>query len=346
MTTPPLNQSGSVTGRDSVIITVTPNPGLDLTYLLAHGTGADIDVHRARSATLEASGKGVNVSRALWAANVETCAVLPVAGAAGRYLVELLDDDGVPHRHVAQDGSTRVNTTALQPGGVTLKLNAPGSPLSSKQQDELVDQVAAAVNDAITGSGSIGPGTRTPQIWLAVCGSLPPEADPGLVARLVAVAHDAGVRCAVDASGEALAAALDAQADLLAPNRGELAEVSRMVRDAAPGVKGIAEAAAALSRERGIELLVSLGSDGALWSNGQRTLHATGPTLIPVNTAGAGDALLAGWLAHEDEPEVRLGRAVQWGRSACRSPTTVDPEPGAGDPGPVIVNDLSEVRSN
>jgi 1-phosphofructokinase len=340
MTTPPLNQPGDAPGRDSVIITVTPNPGLDLTYVLAHGTGADIDVHRARSATLEASGKGVNISRTLWAANVETCAVLPVAGATGRYLVELLDDDGIPHRQVTQDGSTRVNTSALQPGGVTLKLNGPGSPLSSKQQDELVDQVAAALDDGITSSG-----TRTPQIWLAVCGSLPPKADPGLMARLVAVAHDRGARCAVDASGEALAAALDAQADLLAPNLGELAEASPLIRDATQGIKGIAEAAAALSHERGIELLVSLGNDGALWSNGLRTLHATGPTIIPVNTAGAGDALLAGWLAHEDEPDVRLGRAVLWGRSACLTPTTVDPVPGAGDPGPVTVHDLSVTRS-
>jgi 1-phosphofructokinase len=340
MTTSPLNQLGDAAGTDSVIITVTPNPGLDLTYLLAHRTGGDIDVHRARSATLEASGKGVNVSRALWAANVETCAVLPIAGATGRYLVELLDHDGVPHRHVTQDGSTRVNTSALQPGGVTLKLNGPGSPLSSKQQDELVDQVAAALDDATARSGR-----RRPEIWLAVCGSLPPDADPGLMARLVAVGHDAGARCAVDASGEALAAALDAHADLLAPNRGELAEVSRLVLDAAPGVKGIAGAAAALSHERGIELLVSLGKDGALWSNGQRTLHATGPTIIPVNTAGAGDALLAGWLAHEDEPEVRLGRAVRWGRSACLNPTTVDPAPGTGEPGPLTVHDLSVARS-
>jgi len=205
--------------------------------------------------------------------------VLPVAGATGRYLVELLDDEGVPHRQVAQGGGTRVNTSVLQPGGVILKLNGPGSPLSSKQQDELVDHVAAAVNDAIIG------GRRTPLIWLAVCGSLPPETETGLVARLVAVALKAGARCAVDSWGEALAAALEAEADLAAPNRRELAQVSRLVREAAPGVKGIAEAAAALCHERGIELLVSLGSDGALWSNGQRTLHGTRPSLILVNTS-------------------------------------------------------------
>jgi 1-phosphofructokinase len=298
----------------------------------------NVEVNRARSATLEASGKGVNISRTLRAARVKTCAVLPVAGATGRYLVELLDDEGVPHREVSQEGSTRVNTSALHPGGSILKMNGPGSPLSARQQDALVDQVAAAVDEA-------GAGGSRSTIWLAVCGSLPPEVGPALVARLVAVAHDAGALCAVDASGEALAAALDAQADLLAPNRAELAQVSRLVRDAAPGVEGIAGAAAALCREHAIELLVSLGGDGAVWTNGRRALHGSGPALTPVNTAGAGDALLAGWLAGEDEPDVRLDRAVHWGRSACLTATTVNLGPRSGDPGPLTVRELSIARS-
>jgi 1-phosphofructokinase len=51
-----------------VIVTVTPNPSLDLTCQLPDATGLSdptVEVHRARSAHLEASGKGVNVSRAL-----------------------------------------------------------------------------------------------------------------------------------------------------------------------------------------------------------------------------------------------------------------------------------------
>ena len=62
-----------------MIITVTLNPSLDLTYTLSE-VGRDIDVHRASSSTLEASGKGVNVSRILNKAAVPTVAVLPVGG--------------------------------------------------------------------------------------------------------------------------------------------------------------------------------------------------------------------------------------------------------------------------
>ncbi len=292
-------------------------------------------MQRADSVTLEASGKGVNVSRALRAAGVRTCAVAPVAGATGRHLVELLARDGVPHLSVDQDGSTRVNTSALHPGGVTLKLNGPGNALSPAQQNALVERAAAAIDEALVAVEG-----RADDVWLAVCGSLPPDVRPDIVRRLIAVAREAGVRCAVDASGDALAAALDEPAHLLAPNRVELGEVSPDVRAAPPGVEGLARAAARLARRRDVELLVSLGASGALWTDGRRTLHAVGPALTPVNTAGAGDALLAGWLAGTDPPEQRLARAVRWGRSACLSATTVDPHPGAGDVAHIRVQSL------
>lgn len=66
----------------NVIITVTLNPSLDLTYTLRE-VGRDIDVHRASRSTLEASGKGVNVSRTLNKVAVPTVAVLPVGGVIG-----------------------------------------------------------------------------------------------------------------------------------------------------------------------------------------------------------------------------------------------------------------------
>ena len=169
---------------------------------------------------------------------------------------------------------------------------------------------------------------------------LPPGAGPDLVARLIGLARHHGVRCAVDSSGEGLRTALEAGADLLAPNGEELAAVS----DAVHGARSTAEVAAAardVAAAAGAELLVSLGRDGALHTDGRTVLRGWGPPLEPVNTAGAGDALLAGWLGADGDPCARLARAVTWGRSACLSPTTVDAEPGRRDPGPVSVEEVS-----
>ena len=47
--------------------------------------------------------------------------------------------------------------------------------------------------------------------------------------------------------------------------------------------------------------------------------------MTPVNTAGAGDALLSGWLGGAGAPAERMARAIRWSRAACLAPTTVAP---------------------
>ena len=316
--------------RPGLIITVTLSPALDVTYALPEGGGQDVDVFRASSSTLEASGKGVNVSRALHSVGVPTCAVLPAGGPAGRCLAELLDEEHVPHRIVAQDSSTRVNTTALRPGGETLKLNGPGATLTAGEQEALLDATRRALE---------GAAARVGETWVAVCGSLPRGTTADVVTRLVELAHAHGGKCAVDASGDALKAALEARADLLAPNRGELADV---VDDGlrAGGLLDLGQALRSLSAETGSRLLVSVGREGALYTDGDDVLHGTAAPLTPVNTAGAGDALLAGWLSTVADRRSRLETAVRWGRSACLSVTTVDSRPGLRDTQAVTVSDL------
>lgn len=314
-----------------MIITVTPNPALDLTYSLP-ATGHQVDVHRATKSTLEASGKGVNVSRALCNAGLPTCAVLPAGGPAGRALVELLDDDGVPHRVARQSGETRINTTAVRPGGDTLKVNGPGATLTDDETRDLLRETMQALDDA--------QGHAEGSLWVAVCGSLPPAVGPDFVVELVELAHRYGAKCAVDASGDALAAGLTAGADLLAPNRFELSGVSPSIPSEGP-VEVLADAARELSLQTGTALLISMGPEGALYTDGRQTLHGRGPALTPVNTAGAGDALLAGWLAADGESNVRLAQAITWGRSACLADTTVDPRPGSGDSTAIAIVDLA-----
>lgn len=103
-----------------MIVTVTANPSLDLTYRLEHDLVSGAEVHRAHATTLEASGKGVNVSRALTAAGQQTCAVVAAGGATGRHLLELLALEDVPYRAVIVAASTRVNASVLQPRGGTV----------------------------------------------------------------------------------------------------------------------------------------------------------------------------------------------------------------------------------
>jgi 1-phosphofructokinase len=348
-----------------VIVTVTANPSLDLTYLMDAASGLSdltLEVHRAASVSIEASGKGVNVSRALTLAGRPSPAVLLSGGAIGRQLTSLLAAEQIPHRAVWQAGATRVNTTVLSPDGRTLKLNAPGAAVSPDEYDNLVMAVDHELVTLSSESGQsngpngepIGPSgsltaAESTANWLLICGSLPPGADPqSLIGQLVNRAHGHGWRVAVDSSGAGLTAGFEAGADLLAPNAAELSAVldPDLNRDLNSNLNpdgDLFRAATEQARRRGCELLVSLGADGALWTDGRRTLHVRGPAVVPVNSAGAGDALLAGWFfAAPADPARRLATAVAWGTAACLAPTTVATGPPPPSNNSVLVSDLLE----
>ncbi|WP_433476409.1 1-phosphofructokinase family hexose kinase [Spirillospora sp. CA-142024] len=294
-----------------MIVTVTPNPSLDRTYRVdGFRLGA---LHRADHVTVEASGKGVNVSRVLAVRGVPTMAVLPLGGSEGGHLAGLLAEAGLPHEGVGVAAAARVNVTVIEPGGRTTKVNAPGEALTAAEQEALVRRTREA---ALTEAAS----------WVACCGSLPPGTDPELTVRLIQAAHSAGARAAVDTSGAALPAALSAGADLIKPNREELAELTgRELRTVEAVVAAAREVAAG-----GTAVLASIGVDGAVLVDGRVCLWAKAPSIEPVNTTGAGDTLLAGYLAAASaesgsmRPESRLAEAVALGTSACLAPGTAE----------------------
>jgi 1-phosphofructokinase len=292
-----------------VIVTVTPNPSVDRTYRL--GSLRPGTLNRARSVTVEASGKGVNVSRILARLGTRTRMVVTAGGPEGRLLASLLDglpvDAAVELVEVA--GHTRVNVTLITDGMEPTKVNEPGTALSAGESGAIVSAV-----ESVLAYGGV--------TWLACCGSLPAGTDPGLIGQLVAAGRAARVPIAVDSSGAALAAAVDAGADLVKPNADELAELVGV--DLAPH-----DAARAIQARTGGTVLASLGAAGALLVTPDGAWHATPPPVTPVNTTGAGDALLAGYLGAEGlAPPARLTYAVSVGASACLIESTADlPDP-------------------
>jgi 1-phosphofructokinase len=309
------------------IVTITASPSVDRTYhLTALHPG---ELHRARAVLSEASGKGVNVGRVLRRLGVPAHMILTAGGGEGRLLGELLaaaresDGGGLRVDVVPVAGPTRVNVTLMVDGEEPTKVNEPGTALTPGEADLLVETAHRALPDAR---------------WLACCGALPNGTDPGLVTRLVEAGHAAGVPVAVDASGAALAAAVGARADLVKPNRDELAELTG--RPVAT-VDDAAVAAREVRALTGGTVLLSLGGDGALLLTPAGAWHAAAPPIVPVNTTGAGDALLAGYLAEDTaEPTARLAYAVSIGVSACLSKATAELPDVLVDPAQVHVRQL------
>ncbi|HEY8482644.1 MAG TPA: 1-phosphofructokinase, partial [Spirillospora sp.] len=285
-----------------MIVTVTLNPSLDRTIevdVLTRGA-----VIRARSARLDPGGKGVNVSRALLANGVASTAVVAVGGADGDQLRRLLEAEGMRVRAVRAEGRTRSNVTIVEPGGVTTKLNEPGGPLAARELDEI-----EAVVEAEAGAAS----------WVVGCGSLPPGVPADTYATMCRRFRADGIRVAIDSSGEALRAAIPAGPDLIKPNREELAEAVGRPVDT---IADVVEAAGEL-RERGARaVLVSLGAEGAVLVDDDGVLTGEAPVSRPSSTVGAGDALLAGFLAAGARGETALAEALAWGAAAVRLPAS------------------------
>ena len=297
-----------------MIVTVTPNPSIDRTIQIDRlDRGRMI---RARAATSEAAGKGLNVSLALATEGVDTSAVLPLAADSATVYLRLLAD-AVPITAVPIKGAARVNVSLVEPDGTVTKVNEPGPQLGPDD----VEAILAAAS-AIAGSG-----------WVVGCGSLPPGAPVDFYARLIALGSE-DRRIAVDTSGEALGAAVCARAALIKPNTAELAE---LVGRPLATIGDVIAAARELIERGAHAVLVSLGPDGALLVDARTASHAEASIDDVVNTVGAGDALLAGFLAAGGGSDA-LGNAIAWSVAAIRSPGTRMRPVTAADRGAVIVH--------
>lgn len=306
-----------------MIVTLTANPSLDRTVALG-AAGAPLvrgAVHRLESVTMQAAGKGVNISRAAVAADVATTAVLP-ARDHDPY-VEELRQARVPVLPVPPAGDVRINLSITEPDGTTTKLNSPGHPVDAgdlrRLADALLEQAArCTADDWVVLAGSVPPGT--PDDWYA-----------GLVRELASTPP----RVAVDTSDAPLRALVDglapgASPHLMKPNGEELAAVTGSLRPVDSDARAATDAARDLCA-RGVEsVLVTLGGLGAVLVTADDAWHATAPPVEVVSTVGAGDSSLFGYLLGHARglaaPE-RLALAVAYGNAAVTLPGTTIPDP-------------------
>jgi 1-phosphofructokinase len=300
-----------------MILTVTPNPSLDRTYevpALERG-----EVVRATGERMDPGGKGVNVSRAVAAAGRRTVAVLPLGGAPGAVVAELLAVQDIEVTAVRIAGATRSNIALAEPDGVLTKINAPGPELTAAEQELLLETVREQSRDAD---------------WIACCGSLPRGLAPAWYADVVARAHAGGARIALDTSGRALLEALRERPDVVKPNAEELAEaVGRPLSTVGDAVKAAEEL-------RGMgagAVLASLGADGQLLVDGAGTWFGSARVDVVRSNVGAGDSSLAGFLIAGGSGPEALASAVAHGAAAVQLPGSVMPSPDDLDPSAVTV---------
>jgi sugar/nucleoside kinase (ribokinase family) len=237
--------------------------------------------------TMHPGGGGANVAARLAALGVPTLLVARTGNdLAGRTAVAELRADGV-ETHIAVDPVRATGTVVVivEPTGERTMLPDRAANAALSPADLPVDELRAATHLHLSGYTLLDPGSRA--------------------AGLVALEHarEAGVSVSVDpASAAPIGAAgprafLDwvANADMLLPNLEE-AVVLTGAREPEAAAWGLARG--------GRDVVITLGANGALWSDGEQVVRAAAADApAPVDSTGAGDAFTAGWLA------ARLGGA-------------------------------------
>ena len=279
----------------AAVVSLTPAPVIDRTYFVE---GFDAGkVNRAYEIQEFLSGKGINVSRTLRVAGVPTSAVLPI----GREDEHLLFRTPFPQilRILPIPGRMRVNTQVLERNGRTTNVNQQAVPIPQRDWEAVVDMTIGEIESLHAD-------------WLVVSGSVPrhPENDEKVdFTRLFEEARRLGTRVAFDSSGSSLEQwARSGLVDLIKPNADEIAT---LVKRHLHTVGDVLEAGQQVIAETGMEVaLVSMGADGAMAITAEEAWWAYAEAPEVVNTTGAGDASLAGFVGHSV-----VGRGHKGGRA-------------------------------
>lgn len=304
-----------------MIVSVTPNPAADLT--LRPDALVDGASHPVPPAERRAGGKGLNVARVLAQLDIAHRAIAPVGEDDLAWFSA--DLDGVTTHLVPCPGSVR-RTYAIVPrdGSATSILNERGEARDAAVWDAVLTAAAEAASAAsvlaISGSVPQGPG--------------PTNGADGIVPALVRAGRAAGVPVIADVSGDHLAAAAEAGADVLKPNRDEIRQTT--------GLDDPLAGARALQRAGAGSLVVSLGEEGMLGVSSDPAapvLRARLGRVLVGNPTGAGDAAVAAIASaigpdrlsfERDLPEI-LRRATAWSAAAVLAPLAGSIDPSHAD---------------
>ena len=242
-----------------MIYTVTFNPAID--YVVRLDAPLEIgQVNRACGEDCVLGGKGINVSGVLAQLGCPSVALGFVAGETGAWLERGLAAQGLHTDFVhLENGMTRINVK-----------------IKAGQLEEKLDGLTE--NDVLILAGSIP-------------ASLPQDVYERLLARL----DGRGVRCVVDATRALLVNVLPYHPFLIKPNNHELGEI---VGRELHTDEEITAAARTLQEKGARNVLVSMAGDGALLLDEQGQTHRIGcPKGKVVNSVGAGDSMVAGFVA-------------------------------------------------
>jgi 1-phosphofructokinase family hexose kinase len=257
-----------------MIITLTPNTGIDFTLKLASfQLNSTI---RALDSAWGMGGKATDASWTLGKLGVPTRALGFAAGPNGVRMENMLRERGVETDFVWVDGESRLNVIVVVAGEGQSTITSSSLKVSPEQFHELLIRYRKALEDASC---------------VVMGGSLPYGVPVQFYRGVIADAQKRGVPVIFDSSGLPLTAGVKSRPHVIKPNLSELGELLASVPNSRREVQ---QAARKLHDEYGSKVIITMGSEGAIAVSGESS-YLIRPLSTPVESvAGAGDGVLAG----------------------------------------------------
>lgn len=275
-----------------MIYTVTFNPSLDYILRLDHFSAGEIN--RVSYEQILGGGKGINVSIVLKNLGHDSTALGFVAGFTGEEIKRQLQEFGVKNDFVQlEQGFSRINVKVK--ADKETEINGQGPDISDKKQTELFSKLDKLV------AGDT----------LVLAGSIPKALPDDIYQRIMARLEGKGIRIVVDAEKKLLLNVLQYRPFLIKPNNHELGDMF--------GVKlssdeEIITYAKKLQEKGAQNVLISMAGDGAiLLTAAGESYRCPAPKGTLVNSVGAGDSMVAGFITGFMESNGDFERAFHMG---------------------------------
>lgn len=259
-----------------MIYTVTFNPALDY-YITVEDFKEDV-TNKTVTELILPGGKGLNVSQVLNNLGFENIALGFAAGFTGEEVCRLAEEAGCKTDFIrVGEGMSRINIKFQDRPG--MEINGKGPEIDEKNIEKLFEKL-----DKLN-RGDI----------LVLAGSIPPSVSSSVYCDICSRLADKGILLVVDATREALKKVLPLKPFLIKPNHHELGELFGVTINT---TEEAAEYAKKLQKEGAVNVLISMAEKGAvLVAQTGRVYTRPAPEGKVVNAVGAGDSMVAGFLA-------------------------------------------------
>ena len=261
-----------------MIYTLTLNPALDYTIKLENLYLGKINI--TKETEILPGGKGINVSTVLKNLEIESIAIGFISGFTGKEIERKLNENNIKTEFIGlENQNSRINIKIIEKTKETA-INTKGPNILKEDIEKLYKKIEK-IEDGD---------------FLVLSGSIPNGIDQDIYEKICEKLKNKNIKIIVDSTNDLLLKTLKFKPFLIKPNKPELEEIFKTkIKNKKEAIKY-----AQILQEKGAKnIIVSMGEEGAVFideNKNKYNIDALKPKKI-VNTVGAGDSMIAGFLA-------------------------------------------------